>query len=179
MAQGNRLRSQRTFVRGPRRASSWARGPFGILNNIATSEVNLFPTGFQVVDNGITLVRTRGELLVSLLTASATGDGFLVAAGLCVVSENAFNAGVASVPDPLADMDWEGWFWYKTTNLLAAAISPLGNELGATINRIEIDSKAMRKIKSTDVIVGVIGTTENATATMNSALDTRMLFKLH
>ena len=109
--------------------------------------------------------------------ATAVGDGFQVAVGICIVSENAFNAGVASVPAPFTDIGWDGWMWHWQ-GTLAASSTTIDNTLGVTAHREQIDSKAMRKIKLGDVQCAVIEMVENVTATMFAHIETRVLDKL-
>ena len=160
-----------------RRRVSWSLGPTGILSP-ASSVVSLFAGGGQATLDDLTIVRTRGELLLSLLTAAAPQQGFQWAFGMCIVSENAFNAGVASVPAPLADGSWDGWFVHHQGSLKSGTATPAQEASDGTVNRLIIDSKAMRKLHQSDFVVGVLETVEAGTATMHAELHTRILSKL-
>ena len=172
----NRSRFPRTRG-GARRSTSWSAGPRGVTGTISASEVSIFGTGTQATVDGLTLVRTRGEILLSLDSGTAIDDGYQFAFGLCIVTENAFNAGVASVPTPLTDIAWDGWLFHTQGNLKIASTT-IENGLGTTNARIPIDSKAMRKFKNTDVMVGVLEVVETTTANMRAALESRLLLKL-
>ncbi len=161
-----------------RRLTSWASGPLGITSLTAAGSA-IIPTGSQAVENGLTLVRTRGELLVYLTTATSVLDGFSqVAAGICVVTENAFGIGATAVPAPFTDVGWDGWLWYWTGTLKSVSTT-LVNGLGLAVARVPIDSKAMRKFKATDVQIGVVEVAaEVGTAAARFEMVTRSLVKL-
>ena len=165
------------------RKRSWAVGP-----RVGATPLTLGTTpnqlwGVTAVPNidGLTLVRLRGEILIYLLTASAVGDGFSGALGICIASDEAVAAGAASIPDPRManDGDWNGWLFHQIFDVHAAtttagdlAQSPAG------IFRMTIDNKAMRKIPVGSTIVGVLGATEVGTATGEVWSNTRSLILL-
>ncbi len=161
-----------------RRRVSWIEGPFGEITNITTTTVNVFPTAQQFVEDDLTIVRTRGELLVGLTAGDSLNEGFKWAFGMCVVSENAAGVGVTAIPAPLVDIAWDGWLVYLTGQL------NMDNTTLATASdvsraaRYEIDSKAMRKVHRTDTVVAMFGTTIAGTTTMQTNVTTRMLMKL-
>ena len=119
-------------------------------------------------------------MLLNLTAAAAGQQGETWAFGMCIVSQNAAGIGVSAVPDPIADMGWDGWFVYEQGTLLARDATPLVDESGPNVVQwVEIDSKAMRKIHLTDTVVGILGNAEiGGTSTMSAHLDTRMLAKL-
>ena len=167
-------RSQFRGRQAPTRKSTWNRGPNGVIQRTATGSV-IFATGSQAAEAGLTIIRTHGELLVGLSAATSAVDGYDGAFGICIVSENAFNVGIASIPTPITDIAWDGWFVYQSFS------SKLyGPDLGraAIVARYQVDSKAMRKIKVTDVMVAVVEATEVGSSTLNMSLETRVLVKL-
>ena len=163
------------------RDTSWSVGPQGSTGAISVVGTAMFPTNAVADVADKTLIRTRGELLLVLNAADSGIAGFnQLAFGMCIVSQNAAGIGVTAVPDPIADIAWEGWFVYWTGALVGGS----GTEadfvggIGATA-RIVIDSKAMRKLNETDVVVGVLGIAQEvATATMIGVLNTRLLSKV-
>ena len=90
-----------------------------------------------------------------------------------IVSAEAFAAGVASVPEPFTDADWGGWmqwraFSYQFEFGTAAAVNyPNWN--------FEIDSKAMRKVESNEVLVQVF---ESIVGAVRVSAPLRILLKL-
>ena len=174
MARGRRFRSYGDG-KSLRRRVTWSAGPGGVLSP-ASSTVSLFPTAQQALVADLTLVRTRGELLVLLLSAAAAQQGFQFAVGICNVTENAFNAGVAAVPAPLADVAWDGWLYHTQGTIKSFAAGTFSDIAAAA--RIVVDSKAMRKTHQTDFIIAVLETVEAGTATAHFELHTRILDKL-
>ena len=175
MARLRGSRFQRTS--GPRRQSSWQEGPFGQVVGVSGSSNNIFTTSQQIVAEGLTLVRTRGQLMVQLVTADALSKGFQYAFGVCMVSENAAGIGVTAVPSPLTDVAWDGWFVYETGWVLAVD-SSVSETLGPASHVIDIDSKAMRRLKTTDVMLAMLEVVEIGTCTMHASYSSRMLVKL-
>ncbi len=168
-------------ARGLRRKTAWSLGPSNVVESRSAAGPVLWDGAAQAVGDGLTIVRIRGELVVQLNLATTAGDGFeSFAAGLCIVSENAFGVGVTAVPSPITDIGWDGWMWYHTggqiTSLVATAslVSRSFHSL-----RIPIDTKAMRKIRDTDILIGVfeLGTEIGAAAVEFSARS-RVLSKI-
>ncbi len=126
-----------------------------------------------------TIVRTRGELLVQNLITGTDLSGFRWAFGICIVTENAFGVGATAIPGPFTDRSWDGWFVYFTGSCFVGDVSVQGNNGLSAVSRLVIDSKAMRKFKFSDVMVGVFETvTEVGTAIIRADLMTRVLVKL-
>ena len=173
-------RFPRAIGSGRRRKVTWSTGPRGRVTDTSAA-VTVFGTGLQALEDDLTVVRIRGSLVLALETATAVNDGFdRVAVGIANFTENAFGAGVASLPDPIADAAWDGWMWYWTGSVFAAAPSASFPGLGPVgAYRIEIDNKAMRKTHRTDVLGAVISVADlNGTATLQTVLNTRVLDKL-
>ena len=154
MPFGQRSRFPRTGGKG-RRKVSWAGGPRGDLT-ITADGVSLFTVGQQATVDDLTLIRTHGELLVVMLDGSVLDASISYAFGMCVVTENAFGAGVTAVPAPFADIAWDGWMVHFQGTMFSENADPLSAISSA--NRHVIDSKAMRKTYATDVLVAVLET---------------------
>ena len=163
-----------------RRKTTWTVGPEGSVQ-LTSAAASVFSGGAIAIDDGLTIVRTRGELNVGLSVAAVALDGFArFAFGMCIVSENAAGVGVTAIPSPITDETWDGWYVYYTGSLFSVvATAVLDNAEGVANLRLPIDSKAMRKFKRTDVIVAVIETaTEVGTASLTARLSSRTLVKL-
>jgi len=161
-----------------RRATSWEGSPEGASGTLSASSSFVFGTAQQAAIAGLTIVRWRGSFTAGLITASAAGHGFDCALGLGIVSENASGIGITAIPTPIADQAWDGWLFHKTFQLFTAfgtTMDPAGIMMNV---RFDLDSKAMRKFKQTDVLVGVLEVVETGTATMRSFLAGRTLVKL-
>ena len=174
MARSKHFPSRRTS--GSSRQTTWSLGPSGETGVISTSVSALFSVGAQALEDGLTIVRTHGEVLASLLTGTGTGDGYECAVGICIVSENAAAVGITAVPMSMMDIGWDGWFAHKQFLVK----TPVANELlnDSTMFRWDIDSKAMRKIRETDVVLGVVEVAKLGTATLQLTLRSRLLAKL-
>jgi hypothetical protein len=94
--------------------------------------------------------------------------------GMCVVSDNAFAAGAASIPGPFTDTDSELWFVHQYL-FSPTTISGAGT-LRDAMFQYEIDSKAMRKFTQEERIVLMV---ENGHATHGALflLMLRLLFR--
>jgi len=160
----------------PRRRVSWSLGPSGRVA-VSASTSNLFPVVSESVIDDLTVVRTRGSFLIHMLTAAAAIDGFQWALGLCNVTQNAAGIGATAIPDPLTDIAWDGWF-YHTTGDISTTTSSIVDGSNVTSQRVEIDSKGMRKTHLSDTLVAMLAVTEVGTATAEAYLTTRILDKL-
>ena len=176
MARGTSFR--RTSAHGPRRQVSWLFGPSGSFGALSADSVVILPLGLQFLGDDLTIVRTRGELLLYVTVAGgAAGEGFTWAFGICVVNENAAGIGVTAIPAPFDDISWDGWMVHQQGQILTPEATLTGGD--AEVDRLVIDSKAMRKTHATDVLVGVLQVTEiGAGSTMNSSFQSRVLVKL-
>ena len=99
-----------------------------------------------------TLLRSRGQILITG-TPSAASDSDVVGLGLIVVSQNALVAGGASLPGPVSDLGAD-WLWHSFVPLDAGADASLVDPGAITyIHRVEVDSKAMRRIPPDKAVV--------------------------
>ena len=176
-------------TRSPRRINDWGVGPG--TGASAGGNQAIMATGPTIATQGstvseeLTLVRTRGELLLYLTSASAQGGGFFGAFGIAKVSNPAFTAGIASVPTPVTEEDWDGWLYHRffavqSGGIIDGSVSADQDYVTSVsgVLRLEVDSKAMRKLDANDVIFGALEVTEVGTASMNWAFNSRILFKL-
>ena len=165
-------RSFRGFGQGARRKTGWETGPGGARQQIAASGSVILGLGSVSGADGITLVRLRGSLMLKLSAADAETAGFVGAFGIGIVKAPAFAIGVTAVPTPVTEQDDEEWiFWYP--------ISVLGSGTGeAAVQRIDIDTKAMRKLTVGDTLYGVVELTEAGVSVLETYFDSRMLIML-
>ena len=191
MARLRRSGFPTSLGRSQRRKTSWTVGPETGVNGatqvITASGSVLATTAVITTMDGITLVRTRGELVLLLGIAAAQGDGFHGAFGIGQVSSPAFTAGVGSVPTPLTEEDWDGWLYHRYFGLFSGG--PLATATAADqqsqVNstsaalRLDVDSKAMRKSEIDMTFYAAIEVVELGTASsMEFAFNSRMLVKL-
>ena len=166
------------FQRQSRRISDWGVGPNAQEVQVTAPGKTLWSSGTTPSAN-LTVVRTRGIFSIHMASAAAAGQGFFGAVGIYMMTEDAFNVGVTAALDPLADANSDMWLWHSffDVRLLTATVSDGVNAVAA-IQRIVIDSKAMRKNFDPErVMVGVVGVDETGTAVAEYNADCRQLFK--
>ena len=176
-------------VRSLRRKTSWNIGPQtgvdGAPQGISASTASL-ATGLAVVlESGLTLVRTRGDLNL-ILQIAGNQEGFHGAFGIAIATSPAVTAGIASVPTPITEEDWDGWLYHRYFSLIAggaiaaATAAQQADQVNASSAalHIEVDSKAMRKLAVDETLYAAIEVVELGTATMQWAFNSRMLVKL-
>jgi len=181
------LRYPRTSVR---RRSSWEFGPEtsggGGLQTLTASIAQLAGTAVQATEDGQTLIRTRGELLLYLSSAASDTEGYHGAFGIAKATSAAVLAGAASVPTPITEEAWDGWLYHRYIHLMTAgpiaaataAQEALQNSNVTAALRVEIDSKAMRKSDVNEAFYACIEMVEIGTAVLRWHFNSRMLFKL-
>ncbi len=100
-----------------------------------------------------TILRIRGYVQVSLDATKQVGDRMDVTFGLARVSTDAFDLGATAMPDPADEPEFP-WFWWGSMTLRAEATG--GEESWGTVNqRLEVDTKVMRKMKPAESLVWV------------------------
>ena len=111
-------------------------------------------------DQPVTIRRTHG-ILEWRSDQKAADESPFGAYGLCIVSNNAFAAGVASIPGPYTDADSDLWFvhQYLRTTLLFGSNIGFDGRAGEVYT---INSKAMRKLNEEETIAVVV---ENGSTT--------------
>ncbi len=164
-----RIHTRRPIV-SSRRLTQWVAPPDqGFIAVASATKViisSLSPT------EPLTVVRTRGMISVHPTAFSADLD-VVGAVGIGVVSNDAFAAGVGSIPGPYDDGDWKQWFVWQSFAFHVEFGSAVGVNIESVM--IDVDSKAMRKVGQNETIVMVA---ESATGAYSIADATRQLVKL-
>ena len=163
--------------RSPRRPTSWEVGVNAVEQAISATS-NLIWTNAVTSALASTLVRIRGYAFLRLEVAGA-GDGFEGALAIGLVSNEAVAAGAAAVPNPLTDANFDGWIWHHFFDVhsVTATIAD-GVNANAVVQRIEIDSKAMRIWDGSGyTLIGVMGARESGTVSLVLGAETRILVK--
>ena len=160
-----------------RRLTSWELGPGDGSVSLTSTSPTVIGSGAQLIQAKATLVRVRGNLFVSLLSAAAAGDSMRGAVGIGIVEEQAFATGQAAMPSPIDEQDWDGWIWWKNWSVLSVTDAEALGQVSAWM--FEIDSKAMRKMELGDTIFASAQvSSESGTVTAVCVLDSRILIKL-
>ncbi len=158
-----------------KRQSTWVAQADQVTVNVASGGSAIIAS-FDAAAAGAlrpTVVRSRGEVMIKpqAYTADLVVSG---AFGICVVSEEAFAAGAASIPRPFDDSNWGGWFVWQSFVRTLEFVDASGFDAQAAWNW-QVDSKAMRKIGSNDIIVMMA---ESQQAAFAIAMHVRLLLKL-
>ena len=167
--------------RSAKRPVAWGAGPGSeTQTQISTSSNNIIGSGVVLVDsNKATIVRIRGQLSIYLSAVGAALDVDLFAFGIGLVSDQAFAAGAASVPDPFDDSSWDGWMYHRFGSVASEAAAIASGVEGMRVFRDTVDSKAMRKWGANQTVIAVLSVTEVGTAPVIQVnFDSRMLIKL-
>ncbi len=154
-------RAQRRFTaRAQRRPGTWSRFvDTGIVAVPAASKVLVASAVLSNPGINETLRRVRGFILL-LSDQTAATERQLGAFGICVASDAAVAAGAASLPGPVTELDDDLWQTWLPLQGALTVVSGVGFILQD--NKIQIDSKAMRRIQQGQSLAIMA---ENASAT--------------
>ena len=170
MANFSRGRGVVVRGRAPKRVTEWvASADQGFV--VVGAGVKVLIQSVQFAQS-ITIVRLRG--LLSMIPNIASADQTIVGAvGFGVVSDQALAAGVASMPGPWSDPDWDGWFMWMGISQKFEFASGVGL-LTSSVQQI-MDSKAMRKVGPNEAVVAI---GESQAIAFDVSVPSRMLIKL-
>jgi len=121
-----------------------------------------------------TLMRIRGHILLQL-DAAGVDERALVSFGIGLFSTDARVAG--AVPEVFDEAEF-GWIWYGFGSVTSLAEAAIAGEGPGMIHRIEVDSKAMRKVKPNQSIalVAEVCSTSDMGGTVDILAGARVLF---
>jgi len=154
---------------GSRPNRSWDATQTAAFVNIPAASKVLLAAFTISIDLDITLLRSVGILSV-ISDQTAAAEQQIGAFGMCLATDVAITAGVASIPGPITEANEDVWFTYvpfAQRNHVLTAVGTIKSELYA------FDSKAKRVINSGTGIALVI---ENAHAT--HAFDVAVVMRL-
>ena len=100
------------------------------------------------------------------------------AVGIGIVTSDAFAVGVSAVPDPIDQMEWDGWLYHRFFDLHSSEAALGDQQNGLTSIQFEVDSKAMRKVADNMTLMAVVQAVEIGAAVMVAHFDSRLLVKL-
>ena len=176
-----RVHSSRGLSRPPRRKSSWEDGP-GIgtaaQTPITASVSQVLNGGQQVLVDGLTLVRLRGQYRIQIVSSAAISEHLVGAIGIGVVNSEAFAVGAAAMLMPVTERSWNGWIYWSPIQLATLSANVATDREGFYSQTIPIDTKAMRKLDIGDTIYAAVEFSESGTIVANHFMDSRMLLKL-
>ncbi len=131
--------------------------------------------------NSQTVLRCRGFVSAQFDATVQVGDIMLLTFGICVVSQDAQAVGATAMPDPFDDASWPGWLWFQLGALhtpIKAITTGAGDPNFPFWQRVDIDTKSMRKLRQNEVLFMNVQVGETAAATMDIRGATRVLAML-
>ncbi len=148
----------------------WTGGFFASLGQAAASSVANTLIAAQHLPE--TLLRIRGEWACTLDGAVGPGVAMQVVAGIILVPEG---TGTTVLWSPATDVD-APWIWWDVANLLynETVADVIGSQETLSRARV-IDSKAMRKIRNTELQVVVETLTVQTATPIDASLVVRVL----
>ena len=155
-------RQNRVFARTPGKKidfKQWASAPGLILSS---SGAGIQLSGSLAFSAPATVLRWRGYVSAMFDESAMVGDEVVLTYGIAVLSTDAVTLGATAVPDPATDTDYP-WVWWGEamlrSRLATGAGEPSADAWGASAFRMEIDSKAMRKVKPAESLVIIMDRT--------------------
>jgi len=97
-----------------------------------------------------TLIRSRGRINAYTDPSATPGSFAVVGVGLIVVTAAAAAVGVTAIPTPLTELGSD-WLWWDSLSVGSDAADVIGSTI--TVDRLSVDSKAMRKIGNNQVVL--------------------------
>ena len=176
MARSSRGSGFRRSSGSSRRKTAWGLGPGSeAVTNMSSSAAG-FVGGFVVPTiPGLTIARIRGRLRAFLTLGTNPGDGFAGAFGIGIATETAINAGIASVPTPINEMESENWLYWTPFYIFSPVVSSTEANSPTMDFSIEIDTKAMRKFPEDMAVYAALEVVEVGTATGQMWFESRVL----
>ncbi len=157
-----------------RRQTTWV-GPADQAYVSVADGTKVLLASFDPATSGLpkpTLIRARGGL--SVVPGNFTADLAIIwAFGIAIVSDQALAAGIASIPGPFTNADWDGWQTWMSGSSRFEFITGAGVELQS--ETVQIDSKGMRKITDNETLVLVA---ESQSGAFDISMPLRTLLKL-
>ena len=162
-----------------RRKTAWGLGPGGTgAGPLSASGAAFVGGGVVSTLEGSTLVRLRGELLLTLVSAVNPLDAFRGAFAIGMVQNPAFvTGGITAVPTPITEEADENWIYHRYFTLFTGDGTEANFDIAAAA-RIEVDSRAMRKWDTDKTLYAAIEVVEVGAAVMDVSFNSRVLVKL-
>ncbi len=162
-----------------KRPTFWEGTNFNMSITTGASVVSTLITEATLEQSPVpTLVRIRGSCLLNIISSAAVPSSTLVVMGIKLASSAAVAGAAVEVPFTQIGSDW---IWWKAIPLVlltgGSVASPNGDGLNSN-TRVEIDSKAMRKVKLNELLVFVVeNVVSESTTTVGVDGAVRVLFK--
>ncbi len=103
-----------------------------------------------------TILRCRGYVQASMDATKQVDDHIRVIFGLGIVSTDAATLGATAMPDPGDEANFP-WLWWGSLRL-RSYVAAGAEAWGMTAQRLEVDTKAMRRVKPGQSLVWIAET---------------------
>ncbi len=140
------------FSRGRRSDKAWLGMPGSVVQSSAVG-TKIFAGSLAFTSPG-TILRTRGVIKATFDETAQIGDTMFTSFGLGIVSTDAATVGASAMPDPGDEADYP-WLWYGQI-LLRSNVAAGPTAYGPAAEKLEVDSKAMRRFKPGQSLVLVM-----------------------
>ncbi len=147
----NRGRGQRFFNKTIDR-KEWA-SIGGLVTSLSASIGTIIGSSLAFLAP-FTILRCRGQFLVTFDETAVANDKAVFGMGLAVVSTDAATAGAGSLPEPISDPEYP-WLYWTDFDLLTLVSSASGSAWGTNNRLVQYDTKAMRKVKPGQSLVWI------------------------
>ena len=139
----------------------------GQSTTISSDITTLLGTPLDFLEPG-TILRCRGAVQAGFDATVQVNDEIDLTFGLGIISTNASNGAVAGMPGPAGQVSFP-WLWWGTIHLKSTLASGVpGSGSGSGFWRLDIDTKAMRKIKPFESLVMLCQSEASAGAPVTS-----------
>lgn len=146
----------RGHARGPRQRKHWHSLGTNILVEMTGNGTFLLGSFTAGGGEPFTFLRGLGELVIGPDEAGIViGDSARVTVGLGIVSADAVVVGASAVPDPADEPDYPWLWWYASHLLFISGSASNTSTVGLESSRVEISTKAMRKVGPRESLVMV------------------------
>ncbi len=120
---------------------------------LSESTTNTFLGGSIAFNVPATILRCRGQVWAAMDATKQVSDLFGVVVALGILSTDAVTLGATAAPDPGGEPEYP-WLWWG--QMLLEAFVAAGTEAwGTSAQRLEVDTKGMRKVKPGQSLVWV------------------------
>ena len=134
---------------------------FKAWNSILRSEQSVSTNG-TILGGGVlsfagpaTILRCRGFVQAHFDATAQVSDAISLTFGLGLVSSDAATLGATAMPDPGGNADYP-WLWWGSMRLRSELAAGPSGGFGIAAQRLEIDTKAMRRVKPEMSLVMVV-----------------------
>jgi len=127
----------------------WTSAP-GLISSITT--IGTILSGSLQFSSPFTILRVRGHVAAFFDSTKQLTDLMILTYGLGIISTDAFTAGTGSVPDPSGEPEYP-WLWWNQIRLDGLLANTQSESWGPSSLRLEVDTKAMRKVKPGQTLV--------------------------